>query len=181
MGSGGRCNGRQWLRLSRAAWRGFDWTAPGASIYYVCGNTGSQRFTGQKTLYKKYKVKQGWLLIICMIVVESGRAPGKVGASARSLIVKKPSNLVGAASALMLLDGWDSVPGRDAIQRDFVFKSFNDAFGFMTQVALQAEKMNHHPEWSNTYNRVSVTLTSHDVMGVTDRDVSLALFMEKLV
>jgi len=95
--------------------------------------------------------------------------------------VKKSMNVVGAASALLLLDGWSPVAGRDAIRRDFIFKSFNEAFGFMTQVALQAEKMNHHPEWSNTYNRVSVTLTSHDAQGVTERDVSLALFMEKLV
>lgn len=92
-----------------------------------------------------------------------------------------PSKIVGAASALMLLDGWRAVSGRDAICRDFNFKSFNEAFGFMTQVALQAEKMNHHPEWSNVYSRVSVTLTSHDVQGVTQRDVSLALFMDSLV
>lgn len=95
--------------------------------------------------------------------------------------MNNPSKVVGAASALMLLDGWHAVEGRDAICRDFTFKTFNDAFGFMTQVALQAEKMNHHPEWCNIYNRVSVTLTSHDVRGVTERDVSLALFMEKLV
>jgi len=95
--------------------------------------------------------------------------------------VTNPSQLVGAASALLLLDGWRAVPGRDAICRDFTFRSFNEAFGFMAQVALQAEKMNHHPEWSNVYNRVSVTLASHDVQGVTQRDVALALFMEKLV
>ena len=92
-----------------------------------------------------------------------------------------PSKVVGAASALLLLDGWVAASGRDAIRREFTFKSFNEAFGFMTQVALQAEKMNHHPEWSNVYNRVSVTLTSHDVKGVTERDIALALFMQRLV
>ncbi len=96
-------------------------------------------------------------------------------------MTKDPSKIVGAASALLLLDGWSAVSGRDAICRDFTFKSFNEAFGFMTQVALQAEKMNHHPEWSNVYNRVSITLTSHDVRAVTERDVKLALFIEKLV
>ncbi len=95
--------------------------------------------------------------------------------------MQNPSKVVAAASALLLLDGWRAVTGRDAICRDFTFKSFNEAFGFMTQVALQAEKINHHPEWSNVYNRVTVTLTSHDVQGVTERDISLALFMEKLV
>jgi len=95
--------------------------------------------------------------------------------------VQNPSKVVGAASALLLLDGWRAASGRDAICRDFNFKTFNEAFGFMTQVALQAEKMNHHPEWFNVYNRVTVTLTSHDVQGVTERDVALALFMEQLV
>lgn len=95
--------------------------------------------------------------------------------------MQNPSKVVGAASALMMLDGWRAVSGRDAICRDFTFKTFNEAFGFMTQVALQAEKMNHHPEWSNVYNRVTVILTSHDVQGVTERDIALALFMEKLV
>jgi len=89
--------------------------------------------------------------------------------------------VLGAASALTQLDGWSAVPGRDAIRRDFTFRSFNEAFGFMSRVAMQAEKMNHHPEWSNVYNRVSVTLASHDVQGVTERDVALALFMQKLV
>lgn len=95
--------------------------------------------------------------------------------------MQNPSKVVGAASALMMLDGWRAVSGRDAICRDFTFKTFNEAFGFMTQVALQAEKMNHHPEWSNVYNRVTVILTSHDVQGVTERDIALALFMEQLV
>jgi 4a-hydroxytetrahydrobiopterin dehydratase len=103
------------------------------------------------------------------------------GRVCKELPVKNPSKIVGAASALMMLDDWRAVSGRDAICRDFTFRNFNEAFGFMTQVALQAEKMNHHPEWSNVYNRVSVTLTSHDVQGVTERDVALALFMEKLV
>lgn len=88
---------------------------------------------------------------------------------------------IGAPSALLLLEGWSAVESRDAIHKDFVFKNFNEAFGFMSRVALQAEKMDHHPEWSNVYNRLSVTLTSHDAHGVTDRDVAMALFMDQLV
>jgi len=76
--------------------------------------------------------------------------------------------------------GWSMVEGRDAISKSFKFKDFTRAFGWMTQAAIAAEKMNHHPEWSNTYNRVEVTLTSHDADGLTDRDVKLAGIMDGL-
>lgn len=89
--------------------------------------------------------------------------------------------LVGAPAALLLLEGWSAVQSRDAIQKTYVFKNFSEAFGFMSRVALQAEKIDHHPEWSNVYNRVSVTLTTHDAKGVTQLDISLAAFMDQLV
>lgn len=76
--------------------------------------------------------------------------------------------------ALAELDGWTQVEGRDAIQKSFQFKSFNQAFGFMSRVALAAEKMDHHPEWFNVYNRVDITLSSHDVGGTSARDIELA-------
>ncbi|XP_034511919.1 pterin-4-alpha-carbinolamine dehydratase 2 isoform X1 [Ailuropoda melanoleuca] len=75
--------------------------------------------------------------------------------------------------------GWSELQERDAIYKEFSFKNFNQAFGFMSRVALQAEKMNHHPEWFNVYNKVQITLTSHDCGGLTKRDVKLAKFMEK--
>ena len=83
------------------------------------------------------------------------------------------------ADALAGLEGWAEVEGRDAIQRSFKFKSFNQAFGFMARVALKAEKMDHHPEWFNVYNRVDVTLATHDAGGVTALDTELAAFMNK--
>ncbi|MCO5132496.1 MAG: 4a-hydroxytetrahydrobiopterin dehydratase [Xanthobacteraceae bacterium] len=78
------------------------------------------------------------------------------------------------ASALKGLEGWSEMAGRDAIGRTFVFKDFNAAFGFMTRVALAAEKADHHPEWRNVYNTVEVVLSTHDAGGVTDRDIDLA-------
>lgn len=78
------------------------------------------------------------------------------------------------ATALLGLPGWQECDGRDAIRRDFAFHDFAEAFAFMTRVALAAEKLNHHPEWSNVYNRVSITLSTHDTTGLTDRDVRLA-------
>lgn len=80
--------------------------------------------------------------------------------------------------ALQALPGWAAVPGRDAIARRFGFGDFNAAFGFMTRVALYAEKLDHHPEWSNVYNRVEVVLTTHDAGGVTALDVRLAQLMD---
>jgi len=68
--------------------------------------------------------------------------------------------------------------GRDAIKKEFLFKDFNEAFGFMSRIALKAEKMDHHPEWFNVYNKVNITLSSHDVNGISDRDIRLAQFIE---
>ncbi|XP_062926677.1 pterin-4-alpha-carbinolamine dehydratase [Mobula hypostoma] len=75
--------------------------------------------------------------------------------------------------------GWAEVEGRDAIYKEFVFKNFNQAFGFMTRVALQAEKMDHHPEWFNVYNKVHITLSTHECGGLSERDIKLATFMEE--
>ncbi len=81
---------------------------------------------------------------------------------------------------LPALDGWAMVEDRDAITKRFVFDDFSAAFGWMTRVALAAEAMNHHPEWSNTYNRVEVTLATHDAKGLTRRDIELAQRMDQM-
>lgn len=85
---------------------------------------------------------------------------------------------IGAQAALSRLSGWSAVSGRDAIQKSFKFKDFGQAFGFMAQVAVAAEKADHHPEWFNVYNRVDVVLATHDADGVTERDVALAKVMD---
>ena len=82
---------------------------------------------------------------------------------------------------LKLSAGWAYVPGRDAIHKSFKFEDFSEAFGFMVRVALVAEKMDHHPEWFNVYNKVDVTLTSHDAGGVTQKDLTLAKAMDSLI
>jgi 4a-hydroxytetrahydrobiopterin dehydratase len=83
-------------------------------------------------------------------------------------------------AALGKLSSWSEVTGRDAITRKFIFKDFNQAFGFMTRAALVAEKMDHHPEWFNVYKTVAVTLSTHDAGGVTELDVKLAEAMDRL-
>ena len=82
-------------------------------------------------------------------------------------------------AALARLRGWSKVRGRSAIQKTLRFKDFNEAFAFMTRVALMAEKMDHHPEWFNVYNRVEVTLSTHDAGGVSERDIALARFIDR--
>jgi 4a-hydroxytetrahydrobiopterin dehydratase len=76
--------------------------------------------------------------------------------------------------ALAELSGWSEAEGRDAIQKSFKFKTFSEAWGFMSRVALAAEAMNHHPEWFNVYNRVDIVLSTHDCGGLSERDVKLA-------
>jgi 4a-hydroxytetrahydrobiopterin dehydratase len=92
----------------------------------------------------------------------------------------RPSK-IGAAEALKSLPQWKAGEGeRDAILRTFTFKDFNAAFGFMTRVAIMADKLDHHPEWFNVYNRVEVLLATHDADGVTSLDVTLAKFMDEV-
>jgi 4a-hydroxytetrahydrobiopterin dehydratase len=78
------------------------------------------------------------------------------------------------------LPGWRMVDGRDAIQKTFKFKDFNEAFGFMARAALVAEKMDHHPEWTNVWNRVEVTLSTHSAGGLTELDLKLAEAMDRI-
>ena len=93
-----------------------------------------------------------------------------------------PEKLTGNArqAALAKLSGWSEVEGRDAISRKFTFKDFSEAFGFMARAAMVAEKLDHHPEWFNVYNKVEVTLATHEAGGVTERDVQLAQEMNRV-
>ena len=78
------------------------------------------------------------------------------------------------------LTDWSLMAGRDAIHKSFVFKDFGEAFGFMARSALVAEKINHHPEWFNVWNRVDVTLNTHDAGGVTELDLKMATAMNRI-
>ncbi len=83
-------------------------------------------------------------------------------------------------TALQKLPAWTRDTGKDAIRRDFRFADFSEAFGFISRVALLAEATNHHPEWSNVYNKVTIVLTTHDAGGVTQKDIDLATAIDKL-
>ncbi|MEW9581217.1 4a-hydroxytetrahydrobiopterin dehydratase [Paraburkholderia sp. DGU8] len=84
------------------------------------------------------------------------------------------------AERLALLNGWQAVPDRDAIQRKLQFADFNETFGFMTRVAIKAQQMDHHPEWFNVYNKVEITLSTHEANGVSARDIELASFIDSI-
>ncbi len=94
---------------------------------------------------------------------------------------QEPGRLAGAAraEALAALSGWAEVEGRDAIAKTFVFANFNAAFGWMSRVALAAEKADHHPEWTNVHKTVAVTLTTHSAGGLTEKDIRLARAMDR--
>lgn len=84
-------------------------------------------------------------------------------------------------TALKCLPNWELSEDGLSIGRVYMFGDFNSAFGFMTRIAMMAEKMDHHPEWFNVYNKVGVTLTTHDASGVTQKDIDLASFCETVV
>ncbi|RIA95234.1 transcriptional coactivator/pterin dehydratase [Glomus cerebriforme] len=83
-------------------------------------------------------------------------------------------------SPLLTNSSWELVQNRDAIKKNFTFKDFNEAFGFMSRIALRADKVDHHPEWFNVYNRVEITLATHDCQGLSQRDVDLAKFIDNV-
>ncbi len=89
-------------------------------------------------------------------------------------------NMAQRQSLITELPDWSVLPTRDALYREFIFQDFQEAFQFMSQVALVAEDMNHHPEWFNVWNKVQVTLSTHDSGGLTDRDIALANAMNRL-
>ena len=94
-----------------------------------------------------------------------------------------PTRLTDAERAALTgrLPGWSPVNGREAIERNFKFRDFSEAWGFMNRVALLAESQNHHPDWSNVYNRVRIELSTHDAGGLTDNDVTLAQAIDALL
>jgi 4a-hydroxytetrahydrobiopterin dehydratase len=96
-------------------------------------------------------------------------------------VTVEPLNDEDRAAALDALDEWDYDESRDAITRRFTFADFSEAFAFMTRVALLAEKADHHPEWSNVWNRVDIALTTHDAGGLSHKDVAMAEAIEVLV
>jgi len=89
-----------------------------------------------------------------------------------------PEDLAAARSEL---SDWEELDGRDAIRRKFVFANFNEAWGFMSRIAMEAERRDHHPEWSNVWATVDITLSTHDCDGLSSRDVELARFIDKIV
>lgn len=92
----------------------------------------------------------------------------------------KPINPESLDASVAALDGWVSADDRKAISRAFKFADFNAAFGFMTRVALAAEKLDHHPEWSNVWNKVDIRLTTHDTGGLSDLDLRLAAQIDQI-
>jgi 4a-hydroxytetrahydrobiopterin dehydratase len=102
-----------------------------------------------------------------------------MGVKQEAIMVQKLS-AEARTSALKGLSGWQEVKGRDAIERTFTFKDFNEAFGFMARAALVAEKNDHHPEWRNVYKTIEVVLSTHDAGGVTSRDIELAQAMNAI-
>ncbi|XP_018496926.1 pterin-4-alpha-carbinolamine dehydratase [Galendromus occidentalis] len=81
----------------------------------------------------------------------------------------------------LLVRGWELLEDRDAMRKALTLKDFNEAFGLMTRIALHAEKINHHPEWQNVYNRLTITLTTHDVKGLSTKDIRMAKFIEDIL
>ena len=105
---------------------------------------------------------------------------GKLQATRREDGMTKKLSGQTRIDALAMIMGWKEVPGRDAISKNFQFADFNQAWGFMTRVALAADKADHHPEWSNVYSNVEIVLSTHDAGGLSEKDVALAKLIDSI-
>lgn len=123
-----------------------------------------------------------YLIMIAKFVTSFRCSRNFARTTSQRFLYTKPVLLEGISrsDALKSLTGWQVVSGRDAIQKSFAFDNFVDAFGFMTKVAIISEKMNHHPEWFNVYNKVDVVLSTHDCSGLSQLDIKLASEMDRL-
>jgi 4a-hydroxytetrahydrobiopterin dehydratase len=121
--------------------------------------------------------------MLCMGRISGGSSTSPEAADSRAgelLMTKKLSDAERAA-ILPTLANWTYLPDRDAIERRLSFGDFSEAFAFMTRVAMLAEKHDHHPEWSNVWNRLTILLITHDVSGLSERDVALARAIDNLL
>ncbi|XP_055540564.1 putative pterin-4-alpha-carbinolamine dehydratase [Wyeomyia smithii] len=111
--------------------------------------------------------------------LEFSKVKGSQAPKKRKMVAKLTEEQRKELLQPLLAAGWSMVKDRDAIYKEYLFKNFNEAFGFMTRVALMADKMDHHPEWFNVYNKVQVTLATHDCGGLSERDIKLGKFLEE--
>ncbi|KAI5705843.1 pterin-4-alpha-carbinolamine dehydratase [Diaphorina citri] len=137
-------------------------------------------FTGARSGIQSKK----FLLPVCFSLLLNSNS---VSAASTSKSLKRMASVKLSADERLsklepiLKSGWKLVENRDAIYKEYLFKNFNEAFGFMTRTALLAEKMDHHPEWFNVYNKVQVTLSTHDCNGLSNKDIKLASFMDTII
>ncbi|KAF7997136.1 hypothetical protein HCN44_005413 [Aphidius gifuensis] len=135
----------------------------------ISGKTGLKKLNELARIIGARSSKDNTLNIVLKLPLPPQQSLGKLEDSERMSILTP-----------LLQTGWTLQVKRDAIYKEFLFKDFNEAFGFMTRVALKAEKMDHHPEWFNVYNKVNVTLSSHDVNGLSQRDIKMAHFIDEV-
>ncbi|VBB25609.1 unnamed protein product [Acanthocheilonema viteae] len=130
---------------------------------------------------KTKKEDNNWLKFMAIPIIWRFASRTNIASHTQKVVVMMLSEEQRKQLLQPLIDkGWEMVEGRDAIRKNLRFENFSEAFGFMTQVAMYAEKMDHHPEWFNIYNKIEVTLSSHDVNGLSEKDIKLASYIEKL-
>lgn len=139
---------------------------------YTTTTTAYQRVTFPQQPYSCRSAQNYFSKRHFSVKANSSPASSSKMAAKQALTAEQRTELL---TPLLEQNGWSmDKSGRDAITKEFTFKDFNEAFAFMTQVALKADKMDHHPEWFNVYNRVNILLSSHDVNGLSGRDIKLA-------
>ncbi|XP_022230386.2 pterin-4-alpha-carbinolamine dehydratase [Drosophila obscura] len=150
-----------------------------STVERYCGGWGNRKAKSNSAIYTTPETRAaaatgGGVGLCRFYSTQKQTATGKT----RKMVVKLNEQERAEKLQPLLDAGWTLVDGRDAIYKQFVLKDFNQAFSFMTGVALLAEKINHHPEWFNCYNKINVTLSTHDVGGLSSQDIRMANYFE---